>query len=106
MRAFDAMQALRYLRSLDDVSPAPMRILAEDDMSIVGLLASIADGHVYNHVFRGLPASYRNAINDGYYDRRQINEWTSIHGMLNHFDISDLLAALPKAHEHTPVIAK
>ena len=91
IRAFDALCALRYLRSREDVDVDNIEIYAEDDLAFVGLLTSVADNNIRNTKLRNLPSSYRQEASKVYYDRKLLNEWTTIHGMLKDFDIPDLL---------------
>ncbi len=89
-RAFDVLCALKYLRSIKDVDINNIEIYAEEDLAIVGLLAAVADGDITKLTLKGLPSSYRKEASKIYFNRKILNEWTVIHGMLRDFDIPEL----------------
>jgi len=93
-RAFDVLRGVEYLRSRHDVDPKQISVCGEADMAAPALLAAVADDKIKNTEFTGLAESYREELQKIFYDRKILNEWTAIHGMLTEFDIPDLLAIL------------
>ena len=91
MRAYDILRTIELMRTRDDIDPERISLVAKDDQALPALLAAAADGKLASAEFENLPESYSSAIRKIYYDRKIINEWTTIHGMLAEFDIPDLI---------------
>ncbi len=102
MRTFDVLRGIEYLRSREDVDFSKLQIYAKGQSAIYGLFATVLNPNVKQITLEDMLYSYENLIKTKLYKRRGLKEADNasnfermlINGILEHFDIVDLLPSL------------
>lgn len=102
MRTFDVLRGIEYLRSREDVDFHKLQIYAKGQSAIYGLFAAVLDPSVEQITLENMLYSYENLIKTKLYGMRRLREADNasnfermlINGILEHFDIIDLLPSL------------
>jgi hypothetical protein len=91
MRAFDILRAYRYLCSRNDIAKDRIGIIAYGAPAQWALMAAVLEPGIKTVILEGMLCSYRSVVDARQYeyDNRLL-----INGILKHFDIPDLVAAL------------
>ena len=102
MRTFDVLRGIEYLRSREDVDFSKLQVYAKGQSAIYGLFAAVLNPDVKQITLEDMLYSYENLIKTKLYKRRGLKgadsasnfERMLINGILEHFDIVDLLPSL------------
>lgn len=92
MRIFDALRAYDYLRSRPDVER--IGIVGVESGAIFAYFAAALETGIADLSFAKLLFSYRDLAGTRFYDRQRYNLKVMAWGMLQHFDLVDLLPCL------------
>lgn len=103
MRTFDVLRGIEYLRSREDVDFSRLQLYAKGQSAIYGLFVAVLNPEVKEITLEDMFYSYEDLIKTKIYkggaelkgaDNASNFERILINGMLEHFDIVDLLPSL------------
>jgi len=93
MRTFDVLRGMDYLRSRRDVDIEQLHLYAKGRAAIYGLFAAALNPEVKAITLHDMLYSYENIVRTRIYDRKY-SEHLLVHGILEHFDLVDLLPSI------------
>jgi hypothetical protein len=96
MRVFDVLRAYDYLRSRVDVER--IGITGVDSGAIFAYFAAVLEDGITDLVFENLLFSYQDWVDAKFYDRDRYNLKVAAWGILQHFDLVDLLPCFASRH--------